>query len=134
MRGRKTGWRMGILYLLCKEREREQGPQPPPTPFPLYQSPLSPSSYNNNTNENLKRLAFHQSPKHVHNHGNQFHDAFNRYYCKFSPFWPACFLCPKPASHAELCCSPHTENTSVSISPLASNPTKTSVQDKHSLL
>ena len=28
---------------------------------------------------------------------------------QFSPFWPACFLCPKPASHTELCCSPHTE-------------------------
>ena len=28
---------------------------------------------------------------------------------QFSPFWPACFLCPKPSSHTELCCSPHTE-------------------------
>ena len=28
---------------------------------------------------------------------------------QFSPFWPVCFLCPKPSSHTELCCSPHTE-------------------------
>ena len=78
MRGRKTGWRMGILYLLCKERERTTAATPshPIPPLPI---PTSPSRYNNNTNENLKRLAFHQSPKHVHNHGNQFHDAFNRY-------------------------------------------------------
>ena len=29
---------------------------------------------------------------------------------QFSPFWPACFLCSKPSSYTELCCSPHTEN------------------------
>ena len=29
---------------------------------------------------------------------------------QFSPFWPACFLCPKPSLHIEQqCCSPHTE-------------------------
>ena len=28
---------------------------------------------------------------------------------QFSLFWPACCLCPKPSSHSELCCSPHTE-------------------------
>ena len=27
------------------------------------------------------------------------------------PFWPACFLCPKPLLHTKLCCSTHTGKT-----------------------